>query len=84
MSRNVTASSRESQVTIHTKSQPRHPGRCDVGVKIFSTENIFYLTFWSVCSSGDESEYSDVSDDEDIKMVMVVRQVSCDWWRLVT
>ena len=28
----------------------------------------------SVCSSGDESEYSDVSDDEDTKMVLVVRQ----------
>ena len=27
----------------------------------------------SVCSSGDESEYSDVSDDEDTKMVLVVR-----------
>ena len=37
-----------------------------------------------MCSSGDESEYSDVSDDEDIKMVMVVRQVSCDWWIPVT
>ena len=28
----------------------------------------------SVCSSGDESEYSDVSDDEDTKLVLVVRQ----------
>ena len=28
----------------------------------------------SVCSSGDESDYTDVSDDEDTKMVLVVRQ----------
>ena len=28
----------------------------------------------SVCSSGDESEYSDVSDEEDLKLVLVVRQ----------
>ena len=28
----------------------------------------------SVCSSGDESEYSDVSDCEDVKLVLVVRQ----------
>lgn len=27
-----------------------------------------------VCSSGDESDYTDVSDDEDTKMVLVVRQ----------
>jgi len=27
-----------------------------------------------VCSSGDESEYSDVSDCEDVKLVLVVRQ----------
>jgi len=27
----------------------------------------------AVCSSGDDSEYSDVSDDEDMKMVLVVR-----------
>ena len=28
----------------------------------------------SVCSSGDESDYSDVSDEEDLKLVLVVRQ----------
>ena len=27
-----------------------------------------------VCSSGDESDYSDVSDEEDLKLVLVVRQ----------
>ena len=31
----------------------------------------------SVCTSGDESDYTDVSDDEDTKLVLVVRQVSC-------
>ena len=28
----------------------------------------------TVCSSGDESDYSDVSDEEDLKLVLVVRQ----------
>ena len=28
----------------------------------------------SVCTSGDESDYTDVSDDEDTKLVLVVRQ----------
>ena len=28
----------------------------------------------SVCSSGDESDYSSVSDEEDLKLVLVVRQ----------
>ena len=35
------------------------------------SDNHFFVT---VCSSGDESENSDVSDEEDTKMVLVVRQ----------
>ena len=27
-----------------------------------------------MCSSGDESDYSEVSDEEDLKLVLVVRQ----------
>ena len=36
-----------------------------------TTEQYFII---SVCSSGDDSEYSDISDDEDTKLVLVVRQ----------